>query len=102
MRLERIAWAGGEPPSEAAVHERLVADGFSPFQWSDAPGAVYESHSHPHDESLWVLAGRIDFVIVGESHRLGPGDRLQLPADTEHAAEAGPQGATYVIGQRLG
>jgi unsaturated pyranuronate lyase len=102
MRLERIAWTGGDPPDEAAVHERLVADGFSSFQWSDEPGATYEPHTHPHDESLWVLAGRIAFVIDGETHRLGPGDRLQLPANTVHAAEAGPEGATYVIGQRLG
>jgi quercetin dioxygenase-like cupin family protein len=102
MRPGRIAWPGGEPPDDAAAHERLVAEGFSPFQWSDAPGATYAPHAHPHDESLWVLAGRIDFVIDGETHRLGPGDRLYLPANTVHAAEAGPQGATYLIGQRLG
>jgi len=101
MRLGRIAWSGGEPPDEATVRERLVADGFTPFRWSDAPGATYEPHAHPHDESLWVLDGAIDFLIEGEVHRLGPGDRLQLPAHTVHAAEAGPQGATYLIGQRL-
>jgi len=100
MRLERIAWTEPEPPDEAFVRDRLVADGFTPFRWSDTPGSRYEPHTHPHDESLWLVAGEITFTIDDADHRLGVGDRLQLPANTIHAATAGPQGATYFVGQR--
>lgn len=100
VRLERIAWDEDASPTEAALRTRLVADGFEAWCWTDAPGAVYQPHSHDHDESLWVVAGEISFTIAGEIHRLGPGDRLQLPAGTVHAATAGPAGATYLIGER--
>jgi quercetin dioxygenase-like cupin family protein len=100
MRLERIAWAGGMPPDEAAARATLAADGFDAWSWTDAPGATYAPHSHDHDESLCVVAGEIAFVIGGRTYRLGPGDRLQLPAGTVHAAEAGPAGATYLVGER--
>jgi quercetin dioxygenase-like cupin family protein len=102
MRLERIAWCEDEPPTEAVLRARLEADGFSAWAWTDAPGAVYRPHTHDHDESLWVVAGEISFMIDDATHRLGPGDRLQLPAGTVHAAEAGPEGATYLVGERPG
>ena len=34
--------------------------------------------------------------------RRAPGDRLMLPQGTVHTAIAGPQGATYLIGERSG
>jgi quercetin dioxygenase-like cupin family protein len=47
-----------------------------------------------------VVRGAIRFEIGGRSHELGPGDRLMLPGGTVHAALAGPDGATYLIGRR--
>jgi quercetin dioxygenase-like cupin family protein len=102
MRLERIPWSGPGAPEEATLRSRLEGEGFSVFPWHDAPGASYSSHSHDHDESLWVVAGDITFGAGGEELRLGPGDRLMLPKGTEHTAKAGPHGATYLIGERVG
>ncbi len=99
MRLERIPWPGG-PVDEEALRERLVEEGFDPFRWHDVPGATYEPHSHAHDESLWVIDGEITFRIGDRDYRLGPGDRLMLPAGTIHTAHVGNSGATYWIGQR--
>jgi len=100
MRLERIAWTDAAAPDEATLRARLAADGFEAWSWTDTPGATYAPHSHERDESLWVVAGDISFVIGDEAYRLGPGDRLQLPAGTVHAAEAGAGGATYLVGER--
>lgn len=102
MRLERLAWDGAGPPSEAALRARLASDGFDARAWTDAPGAHYASHAHENDESLWVLAGEITFEVADVAYRLGPGDRLQLPAGTRHAATVGADGATYLIGERRG
>jgi quercetin dioxygenase-like cupin family protein len=102
MRLERFPWSGSGAPDEAVLRSRLEHEGFSVFQWRDAPGASYAPHSHDHDESLWVVAGDITFDAGGEELRLGPGDRLMLPKGTVHTARAGPRGATYLIGERVG
>lgn len=100
MRLAHLVWDGDRPPTERELRTRLAADGFRAFLWTDAPGAHYQPHSHEQDESLWVLDGEMTFEIAGRRYRLGPGDRLALPAGTLHAATAGPAGATYLIGER--
>lgn len=102
MRLQRIPWPGPEAPEESALRGRLEREGFSVFPWRDAPGASYSPHSHDHDESLWVVDGEITFGAGGEELRLAAGDRLMLPRGTLHTARAGPHGASYLIGQRLG
>jgi quercetin dioxygenase-like cupin family protein len=100
IHLERIPWDGAEPPTEAALRERLAAEGFGAFRWHDAPGATYAPHTHDRDESLWMLEGEITFGAGGREFRLGPGDRLMLPRGTVHTARVGPAGATYLIGER--
>ncbi|HJQ82939.1 MAG TPA: cupin domain-containing protein [Candidatus Binatia bacterium] len=100
MKLERIPWSEPATPAEDALRERLARDGFDAFTWEDAAGADYRPHSHDHDESLWVLDGEITFGVAGTDYRLGPGDRLMLPAGTMHTARTGRDGARYLIGQR--
>ena len=100
MRLAHLVWDGSGPPTEHELRTRLAADGFQAFLWTDAPGAHYQPHTHEADESLWVLDGEMTFQVADRSYRLGPGDRLALPAGTLHAATAGPAGATYLIGER--
>jgi len=102
VRLERIPWPGAKIPEESALRATLEREGFSVFAWHDAPGSRYSAHSHDHDESLWVVDGVITFGAEGMELRLTPGDRLMLPRGTVHTAEAGPRGATYLIGQRTG
>ena len=100
MHLELIPWPGRDAPTEPALRDRLERDGFSVFQWTDDPGAHYSPHSHDHDESIWVVSGEITFGAEGHQLHLGPGDRLMLPQGTVHTADAGPAGATYLIGER--
>jgi len=100
MRLEILPWDGAGDLTESAVRARLEEEGFAPFCWSDAPRAHYEEHAHDHDESIWLVAGAIRFGAAGRELVLAPGDRLMLPAGTRHTADAGPDGATYVIGQK--
>lgn len=101
MRLEILPWGASDAPTEDEVRRRLEADGFSALRWSDVPGAHYDEHAHDRDESIWLVAGEIRFGAAGRELVLAPGDRLMLPAGTRHTADAGPGGATYLIGQRL-
>jgi quercetin dioxygenase-like cupin family protein len=100
MRLERIPWRGRTAPAEPELRRRLEQEGFGVTCWTDRPHAHYSPHSHDHDESLWVVEGEISFGANGGTLKLGPGDRLMLPRGTVHTADAGPAGATYLIGER--
>ncbi len=73
--------------------ERLAAQGLSATPWSNGPGERYEAHRHGYDKVLVVARGSIVFGVpdVG-SFRLAAGDRLDLPAATEHEAVVGPAG----------
>jgi quercetin dioxygenase-like cupin family protein len=100
MDIELRKWNRPEPPVESELRRRLDEEGFAVWSWSDGAGAEYKPHTHDHDESLWVIDGHIQFGIAGDCYELGPGDRLMLPHGTVHTALAGPDGATYLVGQK--
>jgi quercetin dioxygenase-like cupin family protein len=100
MKLERIPWPGKMAPLEAELRAMLEREGFSVWQWTDAPGSTYAPHHHDHDESIVCVEGEMTFGAEGQHLTLRPGDRLMLPGGTTHTAEAGKSGATYLIGER--
>jgi quercetin dioxygenase-like cupin family protein len=73
---------------------RLRTEGLEPSTWSNGPGAVYAAHEHGYDKVLVCASGSIRFGLVdrGEAAELAVGDRLELPAGTDHDAVAGPDG----------
>jgi quercetin dioxygenase-like cupin family protein len=80
------------------VRERVLrafaAEGLEPQTWSNQGGFEYAEHTHPHHKVLFCLAGSITFHTPGGDLSMGPGDRLDLPAETPHAATIGPDGVT--------
>jgi quercetin dioxygenase-like cupin family protein len=81
----------------AEPHEVLAAvraEGLSAYRWDNGPHAVYATHRHPYHKVLYCLRGSIRFVLGGEGEaiELRAGDRLDLPAQTEHGAVVGPEG----------
>ena len=75
---------------------RLRAEGLAPGSWGNGPGDVYGAHAHAYDKVLVCAAGSITFGLPtrGERAELRVGDRLDLPAGTEHDAIVGPDGVT--------
>jgi quercetin dioxygenase-like cupin family protein len=100
MELQHIHWNGDDVPGEGALRTALEAEGFEVTPWRDPSDRTYEAHSHPNDESLWIVRGGIVLHIGARDFPLGPGDRLMLPRGVVHSAQAGPEGATYLIGHR--
>lgn len=98
--LGKTSWNGDGDPVRSKLEEMLLEEGFDPFAWVDEPGKQYESHSHSHDESIWVLRGSMQFKVGEQSFDLRPGDRLMLPRGFPHEATAGPDGCEYLVGQR--
>lgn len=87
-------WEGNEIPSEATIRRILDAEGLQPYRWSNAPGDVYGTHTHPYHKVIYVVQGSITFGLPGEGRQitLNVGDRLELPAGTLHNAVVGPEG----------
>lgn len=99
VQLAVIAWPGGAVDA-ADLRHALERDGCgSVFEWSDPAGAEYEPHHHDHDESIWVVRGAMTFTVLDRAWHLDAGDRLMLPRGTVHAARAGTQGSTYLVGE---
>ena len=51
-------------------------------------GAVIPEHSHPNEQTGYLVSGRLEFVIEGEQQIAEAGDSWCLNGDTPHAATA--------------
>jgi quercetin dioxygenase-like cupin family protein len=82
--------------TEARLAARLADEGLDTQAWSNGPGETYGAHRHAYDKVIVVAAGSIAFGITGRATPLDleVGDRLELPAGTEHRADVGPGGVT--------
>jgi quercetin dioxygenase-like cupin family protein len=74
----------------------LLGEGLRPERWSAAAGTPFPNHRHAHHKVLFCVAGSITFAVGDEHWRMAPGDRLDVPAATDHTALAGPDGVTCV------
>jgi quercetin dioxygenase-like cupin family protein len=61
-----------------------------------APGAVFPTHDHPHEQLGVVLSGSLTLIVDGEPHELGPMDAVALPGGVSHSAIAGADGAVML------
>lgn len=77
--------------------------GYEIFLQRGPEGSGPPPHSHPWDESFFVVKGEIDFGIDAESTTALAGTLVHLPAGTTHWFRFGKGGAEMVsITSRLG
>jgi quercetin dioxygenase-like cupin family protein len=88
----RLTRWDGPAPDRAAIEDRFRTEGLSPHGWGNAPGDRYGSHAHDYHKVLYCITGGIVFHTSDGDLDLGPGDRLDVEAGTEHAATVGPAG----------
>ena len=48
------------------------------------PGAIYEMHSHPHEQFSLLLSGRMRLTVGEETREIGPGDGWYAPGGVPH------------------
>ena len=48
------------------------------------PGAVYEIHSHPHEQFSLLLEGQLRLTVGNETRDIGPGDGWYAPGGVPH------------------
>jgi quercetin dioxygenase-like cupin family protein len=84
---------------DPAILELLPEQGCVELQ-RDAAGKVHHFHTHPVDEILVIISGRLNFMWEGGERICGAGDTILLPAGTLHQSEALDGGAVYAIATR--
>jgi unsaturated pyranuronate lyase len=52
--------------------------------WNIKAGAHAGAHSHPHEQIVWMLKGKMDFRIGGERRVLKAGEVAVIPGGIEH------------------
>ena len=97
-----IPWDSTEPPSESVIRSILAEENLKPYAWGNNPGDVYQAHTHEYDKVIYVIQGSITFGLPEEDQRvtLRAGDRLELPAGTQHSAIVGENGARCLEAHR--
>jgi quercetin dioxygenase-like cupin family protein len=50
-------------------------------------GSELPAHSHPHEQTGFLVSGKITLYIDQESFYVEPGDTWSIPGDVEHRAE---------------
>ena len=74
------------------IEQAFAREGLFPRSWSNCAHYVYPSHAHEYDKILYCVRGQVTFHMSGEDIVLRPGQRLDIPAGTRHAATVGPAG----------
>ena len=101
MNIEVERWSEESLPHASELKGLLQEEGYSVFEWTDAPGTKYGPHSHPEDQSHWILSGVLELRVGHETYTLRAGDRDYLPANTMHSASVpGDEPVTYLIGAK--
>ncbi len=50
-------------------------------------GRVLPKHRHPHEQTGYLVSGRLNLTIGDETFPAGPGDSWSIPGEVEHGAE---------------
>ena len=50
-------------------------------------GKILPAHSHPEEQTGYLVSGHIILIINGERHEMKPGDSWAIPGEAEHGAE---------------
>jgi mannose-6-phosphate isomerase-like protein (cupin superfamily) len=82
--------------SDNDIKAAFRTEGAAPECIYEPAGFTYETHSRPYDIVLAYLDGEMELNVDGEEYHCLPGDRMFIPAHTEHSAVVGPRGCIYV------
>lgn len=99
--MELTRWKKETSPSLDELWSSLVGERLCVSAWTDSPGKVYPLCAHDYPEVCIIVHGclRIGLPETGEEIILGPGDRLDLPAETPHWADViGYRPVVYLVG----
>jgi quercetin dioxygenase-like cupin family protein len=60
-------------------------------------GAVLPRHKHPHEQTGYLVFGRMELSIGAETHQVSAGDSWCIPGEVEHSAVAHEQSVAIEV-----
>jgi len=71
------------------VHLKTLAHGEKTLlcEFRIQKGGRVPEHSHPHEQTGYLVSGRLKFIVGDETFEADPGDSWCLHGDVVHAAE---------------
>ena len=84
--FSRFAGLAEEQISEKISRRILSGDQGMVVWWSIKSGVHVEPHSHPNEQIVWMLKGKMEFRLGTEQRVCGQGDVVVIPGGTEHEA----------------
>ena len=60
------------------------------------PDTILPPHSHPHEQSTYVLEGELLFEVGGETRLIKAGELAIIPGGVEHHVTVGSAGAKVI------
>ncbi len=85
--MDVVRWNKPKKPTLDELKRKLESEGLESELYSDLPGTKYGRHKHPFDDFLVIVAGKMKLITDTGEWTMKPGDRLDIPANTLHAAE---------------
>lgn len=52
-----------------------------------AKGYTIPNHSHPHEQTGYMVSGKVTFTIDGVDYNAEPGDSWNIPGNVEHSVK---------------
>lgn len=79
----------------------LITEGFPiVYEWTDAPGTIYDDHCHQGKVVFCVTKGSVTFS-GGIQQTVSAGECIDVPVGVHHTAIVGPEGCEYIVGQEI-
>ena len=71
------------------ITRRTVVHGKTMYQMlaTLAPGSVMPAHSHPQEQIVHILEGKMRLIVDGVPHELSTGESFYLPSNVSHGVE---------------
>jgi quercetin dioxygenase-like cupin family protein len=84
------------------LRKKLTDRGFPHiYEWHDEPGTEYPTHAHKGAVSMYILDGGLTFSFGTKEVSLKQGDYFDVPIGTEHTANVGSEGCTFLVGEMI-
>ena len=93
MQIRKYRWSRDYESAEEELEQLFKHKHIKAERWHAQEYEQFDEHQHDYDKQLWCAEGSIIFTVAGKRISLQPGDALDLPAGTKHAATAGFTGA---------
>lgn len=96
--FEKHGNAGYRPVLDGIAQKTLVhGDKTLMVEFRLQKGAALPLHSHPHEQTGYLVKGRLRLTVGQNTHDVLPGDSWCIPGDVPHCAECLEEAAAIEV-----